>query len=222
MSQQAELFAVGFHGDADPERTPMRAGPILVDGEDRICIVRGMEGGAFAAVETSSIVLHRDTLEGTWTRTRRWPARAEGLYLILGPNERFRLDKLSGRSHSGESDNVSFFLRWMEKGTIASESISAERQRSPSGDGDLFVWYCSPADAAEIVGRLAAVYAEELIALVREGDANKVQKAAFRLWRSASSAEDVYLVAAALKKVGYRQRRWEELLREGAREASAE
>lgn len=214
------LEVAGFHGEIDPGRTPARRGAIHVDADRHVCLVRE-EDERQAVVEVSAEVVEgRSSLQGSWTPTLSWPARVGALFLILGPNEHFRINKLFSGSHRGESEATSPFLQWMNVGEAYSDMLCAERQRSAEGEGDLWIWYCPPSDADEIVRRLGSVYTGELLEIVAEGDANKIQKAAFRLWRAASSVEDVYLVAAALQRTGYRRNRWEELLREGAREAS--
>lgn len=216
------LWVAGFHGEIEPALTPARRGPVFVDAENHAVIVTETEGGQAFAEVSETVIRGRESLEGAWTPTHRYPATIDGLFLILGPDERFRLKEVFALSHPAESSGVSDFLRWMASDTVQGKGVSAERQRSTAGDGDLSIWYCSPGDADEVTRRYGEVYTKELLKIAREADATKIERAAFRLWRASTTAEDIYLVAAALQKIGYRRRRWEELLREGAREATSE
>lgn len=216
------LSVIGFHGEIEPTLTPARRGPVFVDAENRAVIVTETAGEQVFAEVSETVIRGRDSLQGAWTPTRSYPARLGGLYLILGPDERFRLKEVFARSHPDESRAVSELLRWMASDTILSETVRAERQRSSVGEGDLSIWYCAREDADEVTRRYGEVYVGELLKIAREADATKIERAAFRLWRASTTVDDIYLVAAALQKIGYRRRRWDELLREGAREATPE
>jgi len=217
-----DLWVAGFHGEIEPALTPARRGPVWVDAESHAVVVTEGQGGELFAEISETVVRGRESLEGAWTPTHRYPATSDGLFLILGPDERWRLKEVFALSHPGESSGVSQFLRWMASDTVQGKGVSAERQRSTAGDGDLSIWYCSPGDADEVTRRYGEVYTRELLKIAREADATNIERAAFRLWRASTTVEDIYLVAAALQKIGYRKRRWEELLREGAREATSE
>ena len=91
-------------------------------------------------------------------------------------------------------------------------------------DGLWVVGFHGEVDATRTPARRGAVYVDDdnHVCLLDEANEHRAVIDTSTVEVVAGSNDDIYMVAAALQRSGYNRRRWDELLREGARDAAPE
>ncbi|MFO0757532.1 MAG: hypothetical protein U0359_13635 [Byssovorax sp.] len=209
----AGLTVAGFHGRMAADETPARLAAVFLDASGSPTSIVEVGPTTWTPAGKARIesfppaIAEGESLPGEGTRTRRWSARSGNLFMALGPDERGRVGELRGYAQRHGTARVRRFVDWFGGSTPVDDTLQAERQ------GEIALWYCSEDDAFSLLDCVHRVVKDVFFRAWKGQSPEEIEDVAWWLSRAAVSDHDIYLSAAALRRVD--SPAWELLLREG-------